>query len=212
MQETMNVHKALCEIKLLNSKITKAINEAAFCRCNVVTNKKIDGKTVEMWEKDAQSAYTSISTLIARRNALKSAINQSNAVTKITVGEKEYTVAEAIELKQYGMDYYKQLMSKLAIEFNTANGKVTSTNESADEKATKHAENCVTGDKSSPEVLKELEAIRSKYYDNHKAELIDPIKAMEKVKEIDTFVSNFMSDVDSAISVANATTTITVEY
>ena len=56
-------------------------------------------KTVQEFLDDAVSKLQSANDLINYRRALKSAVLQSNAVTKVTVADKEMTVAEAIEYK-----------------------------------------------------------------------------------------------------------------
>ena len=96
MTETMNVHKALSEVKILNNRIIGKISECQFCIANKVTNKTIKGKSIDEWKNSVQDNWTSITTLINRRNALKQAISKSNASTEVTIAGKVYTVAEAI--------------------------------------------------------------------------------------------------------------------
>ena len=212
MTETMNIHKALSEVKILNNRIIGKISECQFCVANKVTNKTIKGKSIDEWKNSVQDNWTSITTLINRRNALKQAISKSNASTEVTIAGKVYTVAEAIEMKQYGMDYYNALLNELRNDFSEANRSVEKTNTDADIKATDYAQNCVGSDKSNTESLREIEKIRTAYYDSHKAELIDPIDITNKIAELEEQISSFTSEVDSVLSVSNATTFITIEY
>ena len=46
-----------------------------------------------------KSSFDSVESLIARETLLKSAVLLSNAVTKVTIANKEMTVAEAIHMK-----------------------------------------------------------------------------------------------------------------
>lgn len=210
--ETMNVHKALSEVKILNDRIEKEINNCQFCIANKVENKTIKGKTIDDWKKNVSADWDSVTALINRRNAIKRVINLSNAATKVTIADKEYTVAEAIEMKQYGMCYYNTLLTKLRNDFVTANMGVEKTNTDADNKATEYAKSCAGSDKSNLETLKEVENIRKAYYESHKAELIDPIDITKKIAELEKKIADFTSDVDSILSVSNATTLITIEY
>lgn len=212
MTETMNVHKALSEVKILNNRIIGKISECQFCIANKVGNKTIKGKSLDEWKRSVQDNWTSIATLINRRNALKQAISKSNASTEVTIAGKVYTVAEAIEMKQYGMDYYNNLLNKLRNDFSEANRSVEKVNTEADTQATNYAQNCVGSDKANTETLREIENIRNAYYDSHKAELIDPIDITKKIAELEQKISDFTSEVDSVLSVSNATTLITIEY
>lgn len=45
--ETMNIHKALCELKTIDSRINKLINVATFCVANKHFNQKIGGTDVK---------------------------------------------------------------------------------------------------------------------------------------------------------------------
>lgn len=210
--ETMNVHKALSEIKILNDRIVGKIMENKFCICNKTTNKTINGKSIEDWKSNVKAQWESINQLILRREAIKRAINHSNASTKVVVADKEYTVAEAIEMKQYGIFYHKQLLTQLQNNFAMANADVERINTDADAKATTYAQNCVGSDKTSPEVIKDIENIRNSYYDTHKAEIIDPLDSIKRIEELKDYIDKFTSEIDSVLSVSNATTMITIEY
>lgn len=212
MTETMNVHKALSEVKILNSRIIHKISECQFCIANKVSNKNIKGKSLDEWKNNVQDNWTSINTLINRRNVLKQAISKSNASTEVTIAGKTYTVAEAIEMKQFGMDYYNALLNELREDFSEANKTVEKVNMEADTQATNYAQNCVGSDKANTETLREIENIRNAYYDSHKAELVDPIDIIKKIAELEQKISDFTSEVDSVLSVSNATTLITIEY
>lgn len=45
--EKMTIHKALCELKILDSRINNAISSARFCLANKHSNEKVNGVTVE---------------------------------------------------------------------------------------------------------------------------------------------------------------------
>ena len=118
--EKMTIHKALCELKTLDSRIQDAIRRSTFCFANKHSNQKIHGIPIEDVKKECKAAYQSISDLISRRNAIKCAVVLSNATTKVTIGGKEYTVAEAIEMKNNGMALLKYLLDKLAGDYRSA--------------------------------------------------------------------------------------------
>lgn len=43
-------------------------------------------------------------------------------------------------------------------------------------------------------------------------ELIDPVNILEKIEALEVEIADFTTEVDSALSVSNALTEITVEY
>ena len=96
--EKMTVHKALCELKTLDSRIQKCMQQNPFVFANKHANSKVAGVSVGDYCKEVQASYQSANDLIARRDAIKRAVTLSNATVKVTIGGKEYTVAEAIEL------------------------------------------------------------------------------------------------------------------
>ena len=101
--EKMTIHKALCELKTLDARITKCIGETEYVFANKHSNDKVNGMTVAAYCDEIKSGYQRVTDLIKRRDAIKRAVVLSNAVTKVTVGGKEYTVAEAIEMKNHGI-------------------------------------------------------------------------------------------------------------
>src|SRR5690554_4907003 len=96
----MTITRGLSELKLINDRIQRKINDARFAVGNKNNNKKIDGMTIEEFNKNAKSQYQSIQDLIERRKKIKSAIVDSNAKTVVTIAGKEMTVASAIERKE----------------------------------------------------------------------------------------------------------------
>lgn len=214
MNETMNLHKALSELKILNSRISDKIFGCVFCGTMKSNSKTISGKTVDEFKTDVLSNYDSVNTLINRRNAIKRAVSKSNASTTVTINSKEYTVAEAIEMKNYGMDYYNQLLNRFRNQYADAVNKMETENARADIAATDYAKNGTNSDKTTltADALKEMETLRKSYYDSHKTEIVDPLKLSEKIKELEEMISAFTSEVDSVLAVSNANTLIEIEY
>lgn len=97
--------RALAEIKMLDKRINKSIHE-----CELVKIKNRGDKwDVEQFNKEAKSSYASIMDLIKRRDYLKFKIIQSNAHTTVNIGSNEYTIAQAIDLKN-SIQYKKDLL------------------------------------------------------------------------------------------------------
>lgn len=109
--ETITVHKALAELKLLDIRIEKVIAEGVYCVANKHSNDKIGGVPLDDYIKIMQGGYDRATDLINRRKAIKRAVVLSNAVTKVSVAGNEYTVAEAIEMKNHGVEFEKLLLA-----------------------------------------------------------------------------------------------------
>ena len=126
--EKMTVHKALTELKLLDDRIAKAIAEGIYCVANKHSNDKIGGVSLDEYIKIMQGGYDKATDLINRRKAIKRAVVLSNAVTKVSVAGIEYTVAEAIEMKNHGVGFDKALMNAMQKHYNMAQMKINQEN------------------------------------------------------------------------------------
>ena len=78
--EKMTVHKALCELKTLDSRIQKCMQQNPFVFANKHANSKVAGVSVGDYCKEVQASYQSANDLIARRDAIKRAVTLSNAL------------------------------------------------------------------------------------------------------------------------------------
>ena len=106
-KETMTVHKALAEIKILRDRIQSEIFNSVFVSCKKNSQSKISGMDVDEYEKIITGCYDKDVDLMSRLEALQRAVMLSNAVTKVKIkigeNEEERTVAEAINMKNNSM-------------------------------------------------------------------------------------------------------------
>lgn len=133
--ESMSIHRALVELKTIDSRIIKKIDSAKFCVAAKAKATKLGAITVDEFKTSAQASYDSAMDLINRRNAIKAAVSKSNAVTEISVNNKTYTVAEAISLKQHGMEYLDYLRSHIQAQYSNETSQITSANLRVEAKA-----------------------------------------------------------------------------
>lgn len=212
MKETMTIHKALSELKILDSRIESAISRLDVVAANKHTNTKISGVAISDWAEEAKKAYQSATTLINRRNAIKRAVTRSNATTMVTIGGKEYSVAEAIDMKQRGTSYLSLLMNKLADQYARAKRTADAENgDRLDERADEYVKTLYSGTELK-NMSDEIKKVRDAFVASQTIEILDPINAGSKVNELQEEIDTFMSDVDSALSVSNALTMVEVEY
>lgn len=209
--EKMTIHKALCELKILDSRINNAISSARFCLANKHSNEKVNGVTVEEYQETIKASYNKASDLIRRREAIKRAVVLSNAKTIVKIGGKEYTVAEAIEMNNHGIDLKLQLKNAMKKQYDSAMTAIISKNNVVDDKATEYVVG-LFGQKESKTANEEYEKARKSYIEANTMELIDPVNILEKIEALEVEIADFTTEVDSALSVSNALTEITVEY
>lgn len=210
--ETMTIHEALSELKMLDKRLRQKVNRVTFCTTNKHSNSKINGKSIKDFTGEIRSEFESINALIARRAAIRNALSISNARTKVNVAGREYTVAEAIEMKATGMENLEFLLSRMANQFNACNMEVTRENGEKLRTAADAYVNGLFGSKDKSASIEDIESTRKTYIENHTLDLIDPLDLAKEIDALEDRIEKFKAEVDSKISISNATTTITVEY
>ena len=166
--ETMTIHRALVELKTIDSRIIKKIDSAKFCIAAKAKATKLGAITVDEFKTSAQASYDSAMDLINRRNAIKAAVSKSNAVTEISVGNKTYTVAEAISLKQHGMEYIDYLRSHIQAQYSNETSQITSANLRVEAKADDMVKSICGGDSKTKDADPETVAkIRNTYLEQN---------------------------------------------
>lgn len=210
--ETMTIHKALCELKTLDARISDAISRSTFCFANKHSNQKIQGVPVGEVVSAAVARYQSINDLISRRNAIKRAVVLSNASTKVVVGNQEYTVAEAIEMKNNGILLYGRLLNKMSNDLRGASMECERSNgDRLESRADEYIKTMFSGF-DSKNLSAEMKSARESFIEAQTMELVDPIGVAAKIEALDKQQSEFLVNVDSALSVSNAITEITISY
>lgn len=209
--ETMTVHKALAELKVLDSRINDAILSGDFVITKKNNQDTVKGKTVEQFKSKATEAFQKASDLIRRRNAIKNAVVVSNANTTVKIGDKDYTVVEAIEKKNHGMDYYVQLRDVLRQQFAKQKSELEKHNASLQQKAEQFVTGLMGGKEVKTDSAEYISAVDT-YIKSNTMTLLDPLGIEKKIEELDDMINTFLPEVDAALSVSNAVTTITIEY
>ena len=213
IQEVMTVHKALCELKMLDKRINESIMTAEFCRANKHSNVKIDGGTIAEYEAAAVSKYQSTMDMIIRRDAIKRAVVASNAVTEVTIGGNRYTVADAVELRRHGLSYRRTLLQAMTLQLKRVRSTIEQKNgEELTRAADKMVEVYYGRQTDVKAITEEMKATREKFIEDNTYELLDPIRVENRIRELDQEITAFETEVDSALSVSNAVTEITVSY
>ncbi len=210
--EKMTIHKALCELKTLDARIEKAIQNGVFVFANKHANSKVSGKDISDYCGEIKSAYQSACDLIARRDAIKRAVTMSNAVTRVQIGGQEYTIAEAIEMKNHGIPMQQKLLTKLERDSRLARKQSDDNNGEYLEMRADEYIKSLYGNVDMKGASDEIKRVRADFITAQTMELVDPIGIEGEMKRLDKQISTFMVEIDSALSVSNALTEVTVEY
>lgn len=207
--EKMTITKGLGELKLLDSRISKAISSSNFVVA-IQADKKINGRlTKDEFNKIAESAKKSVDDLILRRENIKRAIVKSNATTLITIGGVEMTVAEAIEYKS-SVAYNKSLLSVLRDQLKSAELATARGNEQADEKANTVLTAAIGKDGAKDATQDQINLIYKPVYDRYKFEIVDPLGIGKLIQDMDKRIDEFESNVDIELQTSNSTTYIEI--
>lgn len=207
--ETMTVTRALAELKTLRTRIIIATAKPFL---GIVRGK--DGTPFTTYQPDAdgiRANFASVVSLMKRRDAIKTAVVASNAVTTVMIGSKTYTVAAAIESKasaELTDNLIRNIKQQLTDLFNDI-----SRNNSALEQKIDTQVMAVFGKDSKKTVTDtDYQSVRQPMLDQHELRLLDPLGVSALIKQLEDDQADFLLNVDYALSEANAVTTITIEY
>lgn len=215
-KENMTVHKALAELKVIDDRINKAITSGTYVVANKHSNQKIHGMTIDEFKTQMQADFQKVSDLIARRNAIKRAVVASNAVTKVKVGDTEYTVAEAIEMKNHGMEFKEYFMRAISTQYVRAKNELDlNSGDPLEKRAEQYVLSVIQAQPKDSKMAVDSDAmknLRAQYIKDNQYDIIDPIGVKNVIDGLDTEVSEFLTEVDAALSVSNAITVLDIEY
>lgn len=214
--EKMTVHKALAELKTMDDRISKSIRDTTYVLAVKHSAEKINGMTVANFKEKMKSGYQKATDLIARRDAMKRAVVLSNATTKVKVGENEYTVAEAIEMKNHGMEFRKALLNSMNTAYVKAQAELErNSGETLEKKAERYVLDVIAAQPKDSKMTVDSEAmktLRKTYIENNTYDLIDPMDVAKIMENLDAEINEFNAEVDAALSVSNALTVIEFQY
>jgi hypothetical protein len=205
--QTMSIHRALSELKTLNDRIPKAIQEADFIATDRKSAQKINGLSIENYEKTIQAGFDKAVSLIKRRNRLKDAVVQSNAVTEVVVAGETMTVAKAIERKS-SIVYEEKLLATMVTKRRMAINRLTMENESLPSRLEDYL-TAILGNKEHAK-KEEVELHTKSFKERNEYVLIDPLHLDKRIEEWEERISSFKAEVDAVLSESNAITQITI--
>lgn len=209
--EKMNVHQALAELKMLDKRISAEIQAGKWVVENKHSNTKIGGITVAEFSKNTEARYQKVTDLIDRAEAIKRAVVNSNAVTEVVIGDKTYTVAEAIDMKNKVIPRLVELRNKLSADYGNAKMSADYNNNLLESKADRHVES-MYGKSDMKGLSEDAKNARENFIKAQTYELIDPINVLDEIEALTDRIDRFIVNVDAVLSTSNALTEITVSY
>lgn len=203
----MTLHRALAELKLLDARIEKQISELIPVGIRQ-KDKSIGHVTPTDFSSAAKAKAESINDLITRKTLIKTAIVAANAVTTLKIGEKEMTIADAINQKNV-MGLKKTYVNHLKLQYRATVAALNKNNEKVEENLQKILE--ATFGKDSTKVNPEdMAAVKKPYMDMNQYELYDPLNIVANIESLEKEIASFEMEVDAALSETNAITLIEV--
>ena len=207
----ISITEALNELKLYDSKITKAITNATFCGAAKKSADKVGVVKKDDFDERAKASYQSATDLISNRNTLKSAIVKSNAITEVEIDGVSMTVAEAIERKN-SIVYDETLLNEMKRQYANATATVDKENKKVDNKVDDLLTTLIGKDSDKKLSREDQEAVEKPYREKNEFEFVDPLGLYEKIQALEANIDGFKSNVDTVLSVSNATTFIEIDF
>jgi len=201
----LTVTEALRELSLYSEKINKAMANKKFV---AVVKQNSDKAKKEEFIKTAKANYESINAIIENRNKIKSAVIQSNAVTKVTINEETMTVAEAID-KKHSLNEKQSLLNRLVIQSQESKDTLKVQDERIDDAIDDLIKRIAASEAN--DVGEKRKVLEEAYRKSHAYEIVDPIGIDKEIERIRDEIDGFLKEVDVALSVSNAVTIIEVD-
>ena len=203
----LTLTRALVELKLYDSKIQKAIDElkpVSYIVNNIVTDYR---QTPNEFIGEYKSQMQKIKDLRNNKTLLKNALMKANATTKVTIADKEYTILEALNKKQ-DIQTEQYLINVLKHSLSNSVSKVNNLQEQVEDRIEKtiNSKSASSGNQSKDYV----QVVRDSYSDQI-PKLVNADVIEKLIIEKENAVSEFLAEVDFALSEVNAITKINVD-
>ena len=199
--------RALVELKLYDSKIEKAIKElkpVSYAINKIVVDYR---QTKEEFLDNYKAQMQSVSDLRKNKTTLKNALMKANAETIVKIGEKEYTILEALNRKN-DIRTEQLLISQLKNHLNNAIARTENIKNDIEANIERTINS--RSSSSSNQSKDYVQTIRDSYKDQM-PELVNADVVEKLITEKEAEITEFIAEVDFALSEINAITKIKVQ-
>ena len=209
----MSVTRALAELKRLDDRRNRMSTDQSIFVSVAVGHgdkQKVLGvaDTVQNIVSQIQSNRDRVNSMIEMRTKIKAAVVASNATTKVKLGTREMTVAEAIELKK-SIGFKRNMLDAYRRQVIQANALVTKQNAALEAQIETNLATIYGNEKGKVDASM-FEAIAKPQREQKEASLIDPIKINDAIKSLEDEISLVETELDFTLSESNAKTEIEV--
>ena len=209
----MSVTRALAELKRLDDRLNRmTTDQSIFVSVAVGHGDKMKvlgvSETVQNVVSQIVSNRDRVNSMIETRAKIKAAVVASNASTKVKLGNREMSVAEAIELKK-SIDIKRNMLSTYRRQVTQANALVHSQNATLDAQIETNLATIYGNDKGKVDASM-FEAIAKPQREQKEASLIDPIKINSMIKSLEEEISLIETELNFTLSESNARTEIEI--
>lgn len=212
-KQTISITRALVELKRYDARINQAISQGVFyaLQKGQGTEAKVlsdTPMTVTTANEKINASFQSVDALIKNRQELKSAIVNSNATTTVEFRGENMTVASLIELKS-SIKIREKYLQTLLQQRQTQNQKMNASNQALEKDINTLLNTMFGTDKKVDQ--QQIDMVVKSQNDKH---LVSPIGATlfeNKVKEIESLISDVKNELDFLLTEINSRTMIEVE-
>lgn len=164
-------------------------------------------KSKEALTQEMRASLTSYRTLVDNYYDLVSKINIANSTNFIRVGDKEVTLATAIEMRN-SLSIQRTFVSIIQKQKRVIEQRVSDSNEALDRDIQKRVQNSMVDGMTADEVVSLEQQTRERLEKRHLAKIHDPLNIHKlHVDEVDK-LSELIDDLDINLNIANATIVI----
>lgn len=212
----LTIQEALAKKKILEDKVNKNYSLAqkfAFVAIASETDTTIQGVDREDAINIMRANFDSTRHLISNLRALKSAINASNAITKVMIAGKEYAVADAIA-KLQSIKYDKKLLERCESQLLAAKKEIENHNATIQnpDNVSMYVNRVLGSSESAKKNETLYNTIVEDYMKKNLVYLIDPNNLQNRLDLYNDDVAQFEEQVHTALLKSNLETIIEVEY
>lgn len=205
----MSIHRALAELKTLDKRIQRGVSEK-FVALQIGEEAPRGFKDLKAFTEDSKAAYQSVKALIDRRNAIKAGITASNASTGVTIAGEKMTVAAAIDRRDTGLQYDKQLLNSLRRQLQAVESEIERERQDVERRLEQRIQSDL-GSKDRKTNADEVENITKTFMKRYKPGMVDPIAIKEEITRLTNDIEQFEMEVDFTLSESNTQTLIEIE-
>ncbi len=207
--KTISVTKALSELKMIGKKIEDGIRRLNPVAMYIGKKPPKEFESIEDFKSKGKAAFQSVNNLVDRYAKLKGAIVRSNAVTKVDVGSKNMTVAEAIE-KKSSIAFKKMLLQQLESQYARVMMAVDTENRRVELRLQTLLEASYGKDVKVNE--EDHDKIAKPFTESNEAKLADALGDIKRqIDDLRNEIDEFVLNVDVALSEINSRTDISIE-